>query len=1648
MSISINSFTPTSAVSPENGVITFFVNASSSLGQSLNYQWQKSDDGIIWQDLPGEIYTNYTTPALTLAYNGDYYRVKVYTIGTGGLSSYTEYGPDANGAVVTVTTAVSLVFVTPLEPSYSVNAGSNLSMVVECSLTPSNSATQTNVSTISLQWQFSDNGGITWSNVPASQYSSLTESVIPAGTTGAFVKASTFIKSSVTTEYNQRRYRVIATSSLATSPSTSSSAVVLISSSITITKQPGTGSDITTCFKYLPSQPTTTGKLRLSVDATSSAGSFSNLSYQWYYAITDPNIIGPISFSPFNDGRVDQKFTAIGAQQKTLNLTEVNWVGSDVNGHGLKFYCQIEGTSGETSVYTDIATVIIEQSVVVDQHVVSSLSVVEDIYGDIPDRDAYIEAVQNATFLVSLLESPAETPLEGTAQTNGFPITIQWQRKNPDISANISGQDITISSTQSYTISGTSYPVRGVLWVPTGLSASSIDVVVCYHPTISDSATTILQSANNMMSIMKNNVGIKDKIIFCVAYPQDAVTVAQNINLLTAAELSNFKFGDNLPYARAALLWAKNNLNGFMSSNGITKTINKVFMFGHSQGGSLVHKLNTLEQTNGAVANAPGPIRLDLTCSAVEAVYSVNISCNKLFTAYGTANATPLTSNQYYQRSMQPYVTGHLAPITYLQALDDPTGVIPGNPNSGQPYYMTQLTAAMTANAQPYTYISLNNNGSAADNHAAFVTNNTFKQAIKTVVESTDNSSVWNNVGNLVIGQSTSTYVTPPLKRTIDNGAYYRAEISAANANNLPYYSPNSTGAILNVFNWLYISSQPAQSVVFVNQVASFAVAAIASTSTLTISYQWQYKTPSSATWINLTNNAQINGATTNLLIISNVTLSMNNFEFRCVVNTTDTLSSVTSSSAILKVSIDSFTSISSLNDQYLLEFQSLTWTVIAQSASLGAITYQWEKSNNYNASNPSAATWNNIAGATSATYTKGSISASDAGHYRCKLTSAGGTIRYTNVARLYVTSLNYSIITNFPPTLKILEGQQPASGIAGDSISFPYNFSIVANPTISTPTTYQWQYSVDSGANWINYGPSSGYLSSDPDEASFIPQPFNRSQSGIQIRCKVISTDGSIPGIFYSAVCIVTVDRRFYYNAGPATLVEKAGNEIRLNLNNYQTGGAPSFQWQRNTGSSWSDIVSLSGYSGETSNELVITPAAVTTSINGHKFRCIITLSNQDSHEYFRSGLQKIVISPAGNPTPTAEIAFSIQSADLKKAQYSELASRTGAAIGTVVCIPKPDGYTEGKTGDDTTSWLKQATGTSQGMYDTRFPGFVPLGYHSATSTRPATGAQLLNASHCPDLARIMGNVFGGNIVATYITSGYLPPITNTLPNPVSGNFGIPNNAGKKLMGTGSVNNNSSSASVVPRYDPLGSAGGAINIVGSTGGQYNYEKLDQLPPPTQGGPSGGLAGINSLTPATFTLGTFTTTGWGDDTITEVPTTYTETVNYTMGTLANAVLSSATLHSHSMTSFSYVSTTNEAWFTTVGSLGGTSSCKTVAGEDGEFLPGPALNSGGNAGYDVSNTNFSHRHGISDPNSDTVGAEGAGHGDGTGGAGNESLSSSFNQLDSSSTVSSGEAKLTTQSNAIWNSNLKFTLQNSDLIPINQKHFRLKYMIKAW
>ena len=209
------------------------------------------------------------------------------------------------------------------------------------------------------------------------------------------------------------------------------------------------------------------------------------------------------------------------------------------------------------------------------------------------------------------------------------------------------------SDGETYSIDGVAYPIMGRLYVPTGLAASSIDVVVAFHGTldddipnpsqeqddIGDAATTTLLALTD-----QNTVNLRDKIIFSVAYPQDHITNVRQYNLSgVGAEQADFLLGDNLPYAQAAVKWVENSLDTYMAAQGISKTRDNIYLFGHSQGGSLVTKINTIYSgglISGVVANAPGPIRLDLTCSSNPS----NPSCSKIAAIYG---ATPHAGGIY-----------------------------------------------------------------------------------------------------------------------------------------------------------------------------------------------------------------------------------------------------------------------------------------------------------------------------------------------------------------------------------------------------------------------------------------------------------------------------------------------------------------------------------------------------------------------------------------------------------------------------------------------------------------------------------------------------------------------------------------------------------------------------------------------------------------------------------------------------------------------------------------------------------------------------------------------------------------------------------------------------------------------------------------
>jgi len=177
-------------------------------------------------------------------------------------------------------------------------------------------------------------------------------------------------------------------------------------------------------------------------------------------------------------------------------------------------------------------------------------------------------------------------------------------------------------------------------------AGNEFDVLITYHGTV-QSDSDILPAAETTLSQFKNILNRQNMMVVSVAHPQ--------LNIL---------FGDNILQAEAALLWVKNKAN---TELGITTK--KIFLAGHSQGGYLVTRLNTMHKTNGVIANAPGPLNLVYRCQLEENGQApASYPCYNLRNVYGT---TVANSNAYYQRSLLNFTNGFKSDILFVQGLDD-----------------------------------------------------------------------------------------------------------------------------------------------------------------------------------------------------------------------------------------------------------------------------------------------------------------------------------------------------------------------------------------------------------------------------------------------------------------------------------------------------------------------------------------------------------------------------------------------------------------------------------------------------------------------------------------------------------------------------------------------------------------------------------------------------------------------------------------------------------------------------------------------------------------------------------------------------------------------------------------------------------------
>lgn len=175
---------------------------------------------------------------------------------------------------------------------------------------------------------------------------------------------------------------------------------------------------------------------------------------------------------------------------------------------------------------------------------------------------------------------------------------------------------------------------------------NEFDVLMVFHGTVNFNHL-ILDAAKNTLQVFQNLLEDKNMMLISVAYPEE-----------------NLLFGDNIAHCETALLWLKNK-----AGSELDVKIKKIFLAGHSQGGYLVTRLNTMHPTDGVVANAPGPLNLLYRCELEEKGNApATQACSLLRQEYGTTTSNP---DAYLKRSLLRFTTSFTSDILFVQGLSD-----------------------------------------------------------------------------------------------------------------------------------------------------------------------------------------------------------------------------------------------------------------------------------------------------------------------------------------------------------------------------------------------------------------------------------------------------------------------------------------------------------------------------------------------------------------------------------------------------------------------------------------------------------------------------------------------------------------------------------------------------------------------------------------------------------------------------------------------------------------------------------------------------------------------------------------------------------------------------------------------------------------
>jgi hypothetical protein len=348
------------------------------------------------------------------------------------------------------------------------------------------------------------------------------------------------------------------------------------------------------------------------------------------------------------------------------------------------------------------------------------------------------------------------------------------------------------------------------------------------------------------------------------------------------------------------------------------------------------------------------------------------------------------------------------------------------------------------------------------------------------------------------------------------------------------------------------ISVQPADASVCAGSNAIFSVSTSGATAT---GYQWQLSTDGG------TNYNNIAGAVAASYTVTAATAAQNNYRYRVIVN--GQCASVTSSGAILTVQTAPAITTQPQNAVECVGNNA----VFSVTATGTGLSYQWEFSID------GVAPYSTIAGATNNTYTVTAVTLAQ-NNYRYRVI-VSGTCPAPVTSNAGILSVgNAAAINTQPAATTVCVGQTATFTVGATGSSL----------------TYQWQQSIDGGANFTNI---TGATASTLNLPSVVA-----TQNGYQYRVNLFSCT---PTPITSAAALLTVNTLIAINTQPSSVVLCEGSNASFSVAAVGTGAA--YQWQVSTTGCAGSFTNITG-----ANTNTLAVNSVTASQNGYAYRVVVT--------------------------------------------------------------------------------------------------------------------------------------------------------------------------------------------------------------------------------------------------------------------------------------------------------------------------------------------------------------------------------------------------------------------------------------------------------